>query len=209
MTKSPLYETTAWSKVILPMRRQFRKVRRSRKNGPCVSPSSVTSMSKGERALRPGVTAVVDLRHDLVAEVQSRALDSGLAWRHRETHEGRRARGLALPLPGPPIVGGRANARFLAPPPKPTPDDQKGRLANAPPQRRRVRSVEQFDVVDVVVMVAADILLSHETGGAQRRDVIGVDGREQLADHRQRAEIAAPRLAAAGRIAPPDPPPPT
>src|SRR5215831_5515412 len=42
----PLYETTAWSKVILPMRRQFRKVRRSRKNGPCVSPSSVTSMSK-------------------------------------------------------------------------------------------------------------------------------------------------------------------
>src|SRR5215813_1176399 len=37
-----------------------------------------------ERALRPGVAAVVDLRHDLVAEIQSRALDSGLAWRHRE-----------------------------------------------------------------------------------------------------------------------------
>src|SRR6516165_5538455 len=40
---------------------------------------------EGERALRPGVAAVVNLRHDLVAEVESRALDSGLAWRHRET----------------------------------------------------------------------------------------------------------------------------
>src|SRR5215470_19211944 len=34
---------------------------------------------EGERALRPGVAAVVNLRHDLVAEIQSRALDSGLA----------------------------------------------------------------------------------------------------------------------------------
>src|SRR5262249_58096579 len=34
---------------------------------------------EGERALRPGVAAVVNLRHDLVAEVESRALDSGLA----------------------------------------------------------------------------------------------------------------------------------
>src|SRR5262245_17482554 len=31
---------------------------------------------EGERALRPGIAAVVDLRHDLVAEIQSRALDS-------------------------------------------------------------------------------------------------------------------------------------
>src|SRR5438132_5763548 len=52
-----------------------------------------------ERAFRPDVAAVVDLRHDLVAEVQSRALDSGLPRRHRETHKGRRARGLALRLP--------------------------------------------------------------------------------------------------------------
>src|SRR5262244_1394339 len=51
---------------------------------------------EGERALRPGVAAVVDLRHDLGADVQSRALASGLAWRHRGTHEGRRARGLSL-----------------------------------------------------------------------------------------------------------------
>jgi hypothetical protein len=53
------------------------------------------------------------------------------------------------------------------------------------PQRRRVRSVEQFDVVDVVVVVAAYILLSHETGCAQRRDVIRVSGREEFADQRQ------------------------
>src|SRR5262249_19152194 len=141
MTKSPLYETTAWSKVILPMRRQFRKVRRSRKNGPCVSPSSVTSMSKGERALRPGVTAVVDLRHDLVAEAQSRALDSGLAWRHGETHEGRRARGLALRLSELRNLVELANARLLVAHAEHTPDDHQERHAQAPPQRRRVRSV--------------------------------------------------------------------
>ena len=41
---------------------------------------------------------------------------------------------------------------------------------------------------DVVVVIAPDILLSHETGGAQRRDVIGVGGREQLADQRQRSD---------------------
>src|SRR5258707_11099197 len=51
-----------------------------------------------ECAFRPDVAAVVDLRHDLVAVVQSRALDSELVRRHRETHEGRRACGLALRL---------------------------------------------------------------------------------------------------------------
>src|SRR5262245_38335195 len=51
-----------------------------------------------KRAFRPEVGAVVDLRHDLVAEVESRALDSGLVRRHRETHESWRARGLALRL---------------------------------------------------------------------------------------------------------------
>src|SRR6516164_6660807 len=159
---------------------------------------------EGERALRPGVAAVVNLRHDLVAEVESRALDSGLAWRHRETHEGRRARGLALRLSELRNLVELANARLLVDQDEHNPDDHQERHAQAPPQRRRVRSIEQFDVVDVVVMVAADILLGHETGGAQRRDVIGVDGREQLADHRQRPEMAAARLAAAGRIAPHD-----
>jgi hypothetical protein len=31
-----------------------------------------------ERAVRPTVAAVVDLRHDLIAEIESRAFDSGL-----------------------------------------------------------------------------------------------------------------------------------
>src|SRR6516164_858794 len=158
---------------------------------------------EGERALRPGVAAVVDLRHDLVAEVQFRALDPWLARRHRETHEGRRARGLALRLSELRNLVELANAWLLVDHAEHHPDDHQERHAQAPPQRRRVRSVEQFDVVDVVVEVSADILLSHETGGAQR-DVIGVDGREQLAHHRQRPEMAAPRLAAAGRIAPHD-----
>src|SRR5262245_8730146 len=68
---------------------------------------------EGERALRPGVAAVVNLRHDLVAEVQSRALDSGLARRHRETHEGRRARGLALRFSELRNLVELANARLL------------------------------------------------------------------------------------------------
>jgi hypothetical protein len=84
------------------------------------------------------------------------------------------------------------------------PEERQNWYAQAPPQRRRVRSVEQFDVVDVVIVIAADILLSHETGGAQRRDVIRVDGREQLADQRQRSDVPAPRLAAAGGITPHD-----
>src|SRR5207248_3736900 len=48
-----------------------------------------------ERTFSSDVPAVVDLRHDFVAEVQSRALDPGLARRHREAHKGGRARGLA------------------------------------------------------------------------------------------------------------------
>src|SRR5215467_4677502 len=159
---------------------------------------------EGERALRLGVAAVVDLRHDLVAEIQSRALDSGLAWGHRKTHEGRRARGLALRLSELRNLVELANARLLVDHDEHNPDDHQERHAQAAPHRRRVRSVEQFDVVDVVVMVAADVLLSHETGGAQGRDVIGVDGRVELAHQRQRPEMAAPRLAAAGRIAPHD-----
>src|SRR5262245_38818297 len=159
---------------------------------------------EGERALRPGVAAVVDLRHDLVAEIQSRALDSGLAWRHRETHEGRRARRVSLRLSELRNLVELANVRLFVDHAEHHPDDHQERHAQAPPQRRRVRSVEQFDVVDVVGVVAADILLGHETGGAQRRDVFRLRGREQLAHHRQRAEMAAPRLAATGRIAPHD-----
>src|SRR5260370_4469832 len=159
---------------------------------------------ESERALRPGVAAVVDLRHDLVAEVQPRALDSGLGRRHRETHEGRRARWLAWRLAELRNLVELANARLVVDQLEHDPDDHQQRQAQAAPKRRRVWSVEQFDVVDVVVVVAADILLSHETGGAQRRNVFRVDGREQLADQRQRPEMAAPRLVAAGRIAPHD-----
>src|SRR3984893_8787232 len=125
---------------------------------------------EGERALRPGVAAVVDLRHDLVAEVQPRALDSGLVRRHREAHEGRRARGLALRLSEFRNLVELAHGRPRVDHAKHDPEDHQERHAQAAPQRRRVRSVEQFDVVDVGVVVAADVLLSHETPGAERRD---------------------------------------
>src|SRR6476659_1797170 len=157
-----------------------------------------------ECAFRWDVGAVVDLRHDLIAEVESRALDSGLARRHSETHKGRRARGLALRLSKLRNLIELAYGRLLVDHAQHDPEERQNRYAQAPPQRRRVRSVEQFDVVDVVVVIAADILLSHETGGAQRRGVIGVGGREQLANQRQRSDMAAPRLAAAGGITPHD-----
>src|SRR5260370_11464825 len=77
---------------------------------------------ESERALGPGVAAVVDLRHDLVAEVQSRALDSGLGRRHRETHEGRRARWLAWRLAELRNLVERANARLVVDQRDPGPD---------------------------------------------------------------------------------------
>ena len=50
------------------------------------------------------------------------------------------------------------------------PEDRQDPDTEAAPQRRGVRSVEQFDVIDVVVVVTADILLGDETGGEQRRE---------------------------------------
>src|SRR5262249_19166671 len=76
-----------------------------------------------------------------------------------EPNEGRGRGGLAWPFSEPRIWVGRANAGFFAAHANPPPAAHKGGLPNAPPQRRRVRSVEQFDVVDVVGVVAADILL--------------------------------------------------
>src|SRR5262245_55000726 len=51
-----------------------------------------------ERAFRRGVAAIVDLRHDLVAEVQGFARNARLLGRYEEAHELRRARRLARRL---------------------------------------------------------------------------------------------------------------
>src|SRR5262249_9151247 len=88
---------------------------------------------EGERALRPGVAAVVDLRHALVAETVSRALDSGLSRRPGEPDEGGRGGGFALRLFDLCNLVERANARFFVAKNKDTPDDHKERHAQAPP----------------------------------------------------------------------------
>ena len=131
-----------------------------------------------EHAFRSNIAAIVDLRHDLVAEIQSAALDSGLARRHRETHKGRCACGLSWRLSELRNLVELAYGRLLVDYPEHDPEDHQDRQAQAAPERCRVRSVEQFDVVDVVTVVAADILLRDETGGAQRLDVIWVGRRE-------------------------------
>src|SRR4030095_8793730 len=41
------------------------------------------------------IAAIEDLRHDLVPEVEALSLDSRLVWRDEQSHELRRARGLA------------------------------------------------------------------------------------------------------------------
>src|SRR5258708_32223087 len=88
------------------------------------------------------------------------------------------ARGLAWRISALRNLVELANARLVVVQLEHGPADHQQRHAQAAPQRRRVWSVEQFGGVDVVVVVAADILLSHETGGAQRRNVFRVDGRE-------------------------------
>src|SRR4029453_12260920 len=112
-----------------------------------------------EHAFRSNIAAIVDLRHDLVAEIQSAALDSGLARRDRETHKGRCACGLSWRLSELRNLVELAYGRLLVDYPEHNPEDHQDRQAQAAPERCRVRSVEQFDVVDVVIVVAADILL--------------------------------------------------
>jgi hypothetical protein len=106
--------------------------------------------------------------------------------RHHKTHKGRRARGVSLRLSELRNLVELAYGRLLVDQAKHGPEDHQDRHAQAAPERCRVRSVEQFDVVDVVIVVAADILLRDETGGAQWRDVIRVGRGEQLAHQRQR-----------------------
>src|SRR5215472_1341249 len=72
--------------------------------------------------------------------------------------------------------------------------------AGAPPKRRGVGRVLEFGVIEVVGRVAADVLLRGEARRAQRLGVIGIDSGKELADERQRADVATPGLRAARRI---------
>src|SRR5262245_12431645 len=81
-----------------------------------------------------------------------------------------------------------------------TGDDQDGHAEAAAPDRG-IRRVAQFRIVDVVRVVAADILLRDEARRAQRGRMAGVGGGKKLSDQRQRARVAAPSLAATGGIA--------
>src|SRR5208283_2884886 len=71
---------------------------------------------------------------------------------------------------------------FLVDPTEDKTRDEQCRDACAPPKCRCVRGVSQFDVVDVVCSVSANILLGEEIGGPQGFDMIRIDGRKQLSD---------------------------
>jgi hypothetical protein len=80
-----LYETTASSKVTVPICRQPVMVRRRRKFGPWSVPVSGGLDAKGQAVLR----RLMDLRHDLVAEVELLAGNHGLLRRDEELQERR------------------------------------------------------------------------------------------------------------------------
>src|SRR5262249_3229300 len=97
-----------------------------------------------------------------------------------------------------------ADARLAVDDRKNDPSDRDDRQAEASPHGGGVRRVAQLDVVDVVVPVAGDVVHREEAPGAQRLGMVRIRGRIELADERLRARIAAPRLGAAGRVAPDD-----
>ena len=82
----------------LPDVRQFLNVRRSRKAGPVVVPSSVTSMLNVSVRFGDGIALVEDVRHHLVAEIEVVPWNPRLIRRDEQAHELGRARRIAVRL---------------------------------------------------------------------------------------------------------------
>jgi hypothetical protein len=64
-----------------------------------------------------------------------------------------------------------------------------------------IGSVAQLRIVYIVRMFARNILLGNEIGSPQRRRVIHIERRKQLAHQRERTRVAPSRLGATSRIA--------
>ena len=155
-----------------------------------------------QRAFRGRVAPIEDLRHDLVAEIELRARNARLMLGDQQAHELGRARRSSFRLAE---LGDRVqltDARFAVDIAERQAHFQQKRRARGTSRRRRVGSVAQFDIVDVLRVTAADVLLSDEVGRSKRRGVLRIRCWKELAHHGQRATNAAPRLRAARRVPP-------
>src|SRR4051812_6233329 len=99
MTKSPWYEAAASLNTIFPMRRLLERPPLAYRRPVGLALIGHFNV-ECERPFRHRITTVIDLRHDLVAEIELLALDPGLFWRDEETHERRRSCRLALCFSG-------------------------------------------------------------------------------------------------------------
>src|SRR5204863_5409825 len=140
------------------------------------------------------VAPVKDLAHDFVAEIKRVTFDSELIGRDEQAHERRHARQLAarfvelgdfVELPNGRLAIYQREDRAR--------DEEHGNSADAPPPVR-VRRIAQLDIIDVPVVLAAEVLLGDEVGRLQRLWVIWIRGRKELADQRKRSRMAAARL---------------
>ena len=200
MTASPLYDTTALSNTSVPIRRQFRNVRRTRNGVPDVCPSSVTSIVNVSVRFGTGSPRIEDLGHDFVAHVEVRTGNHGLLGRDEQPHERRCPRRLARWFSQLRNRIELADGGLLVHAPEHGRDLDQQRPGGAAAEDGHVWRVPQFGGVDRLGSRPADVLLRDEVRGPQRHGVVRVHRRKELADQRQRSDLAAPVASRPARV---------
>ena len=168
MTASPLYETTALSNTSVPIRRQFRNVRRTRNGVPDVFPSSVTSMVNvsvrfGTGSPRSKIWAMTSSRTS-----RSAPGITGCPGATSSRMNCRRSRRLAGWLPQLRNRIELANGGLLIHPPEDGRDLDQQRPGGTAAEDGHVWRVPQFGGVDRLASRPADVLLRDEVRGSER-----------------------------------------
>ena len=156
---------------------------------------------KRQGSLRRWIATIEDLGHDLVAHVEIGAGNHRLLFRDEQPHELRRPRRLAGRLPKLRNRVELAHGALLVHPPEDGGDPDQDRSRCAAAEHGDVGCVPKFSHVDRVAPRAADVLLRDEVRGSERRGVIRIRCRKELADERQRSDPAAKRTSPATRVA--------
>ena len=188
------------SKISDPIARQSWNVRRCFRAAPGGLSLIGHFDRECERALGNGISTVEYLPHDFVAEVELGTGNSRLVRSDAQPHELRCARGRSRRFSK---LGDRiqlADTRLLVDAAEHEANRQQQGRTGAAARARRIGSVAQLGVVDELGVRSADVLLRDEIGRAQRQGMIRIGRREELANHRERPRVAAPRLGAAGRV---------
>ena len=141
--------------------------------------------AEGERALRHRVAAIVDLRHDLVAEIEIIAHDHRLLGHDGQLHELRRARRLIRRLGQLRDLIDLPERRLFVGKLQRDAGGHQHRHAEAAAKQGGVRGVAQHGLVDAVHLLATDVLLRDEICGRQRIGMSRIDRWIDAADQRQ------------------------